>query len=787
VALTTSSTTVYYVALAPTRLKGYQIKVTSVDPNSARPGSQHVLDSENEVNSPDSILYIGSQSAAPVIAWSDKSFKVLKINVLGKKGITTINVEKHGEEDIKRISVLAPNVGKALAHFIVSYHTEKSHWAEVYHIDLIKGTIAKAYDLPKLGGPGAFSVSTIDANVYFTRHGAQEISLVSSTSHGILEKWPLIFKGVVDVPNPAPIAHAISEVVSKGPSNFAIRSVLTLTSGDVELVQNGVHTWIRSESLSGITRAAWAELPQPEDLAKALESESHSNFVSAYIHRVVRHVGDLKYLPGWLQNIPKRVLSSFIATEPTAIITTDTFGFRKLIIVATDSGRVAAIDSGSQGQILWNIQAVELEKGTVWDITDIPVQEGMAWLISKDPKKSIVVDLNGKIQSNYKFDSVLPGHQVVPAMGRTKSSLITVSPDGIPDSKPLEGVENNTNVITRKADGSLVGWTIKPGKNKKPVKVWDFVAPHGYTLDLVSSRPGHDPVASIGRALGDRNVLYKFLSPNLLLLGCLNPTSSSALVILLDSVSGQILHTTEHNAIDITKGISATLSENWFAYVLQSDPALAKPEIGPLTPKSSLLIISELFESSIPNDRGPLGPSSNMSSLDSVYSPHVVTASYVIPTTLQHLATTSTKQGITPRSILAYSPSLAALLAIPISVLSPRRPVGRDPTPSEREEGLFRYSPLLDFDPRWTLSHKREVLGIKGIISTPTDMESTSLVFSYGDLDIFGTRVSPIGTFDMLGKGFGKVQLILTVAALAVGTGILAPMVSLFSCTTAIM
>ena len=55
-------------------------------------------------------------------------------------------------------------------------------------------------------------------------------------------------------------------------------------------------------------------------------------------------------------------------------------------------------------------------------------------------------------------------------------------------------------------------------------------------------------------------------------------------------------------------------------------------------------------------------------------------------------------------------------------------------------------------------------------------MESTSLVLAYG-IDIFGTRVTPSAAFDILGKAFNKLSLVATVAALAVGVFVLAPMV----------
>ena len=93
-------------------------------------------------------------------------------------------------------------------------------------------------------------------------------------------------------------------------------------------------------------------------------------------------------------------------------------------------------------------------------------------------------------------------------------------------------------------------------------------------------------------------------------------------------------------------------------------------------------------------------------------------------------------------------------------------------------EGLVRYTPTIDFDPKWYLNHQREVVGVKNVITSPALIESTSLVFAYG-LDIFGTRLSPSFSFDILGKDFNKFQMLATVAALAVATFVVAPLVSM--------
>ena len=143
------------------------------------------------------------------------------------------------------------------------------------------------------------------------------------------------------------------------------------------------------------------------------------------------------------------------------------------------------------------------------------------------------------------------------------------------------------------------------------------------------------------------------------------------------------------------------------------------------------------------------------------------------------MTVTQTRQGITSRQILATLASSRAIVAIPLSMLDPRRPVGRDPTPAEAEEGLLRYVPLMEFDPKWIITHQREVLGIRQVITNPALLESTSLVFAFG-LDIFGTRVTPSLAFDILGQDFGKLQLVVTVLALGAGVAFLAPMVGLY-------
>ncbi|KAH0559446.1 hypothetical protein GP486_004036, partial [Trichoglossum hirsutum] len=297
----------------------------------------------------------------------------------------------------------------------------------------------------------------------------------------------------------------------------------------------------------------------------------------------------------------------------------------------------------------------------------------------------------------------------------------------------------NVTVIVRGSDGEVRGE--RYAENGVATTAWEFAPSAGERITELTVRPLHDPVASIGRVLGDRSVMYKYLNPNLLLITTVSDAETKATFTLLDSVSGNILYTTTHYGVDTSRPIVSTMSENWFVYSFWGD--VVDPSGAPTSrpsPKGYHLIVSELYESPIPNDRGHLGSATNFSSTHA--PPFVKPQAYLIPAPLSALAVTSTRQGITSRQILAFLADTHGIIAIPRVVLNPNRPVDRDPTPAEAEEGLVRYQPALDFDPKWVITHKRDVVGARKIITSPALLESTSLVFAYG-VDVFGTRVAP--------------------------------------------
>ncbi|KAH8914866.1 DUF1620-domain-containing protein, partial [Atractiella rhizophila] len=91
-------------------------------------------------------------------------------------------------------------------------------------------------------------------------------------------------------------------------------------------------------------------------------------------------------------------------------------------------------------------------------------------------------------------------------------------------------------------------------------------------------------------------------------------------------------------------------------------------------------------------------------------------------------------------------------------------------------EMLIPYDPVIPPEPRWIVSGPSQVLGVEGVVSAPSRLESTSFVLAYG-ADLFLDTVAPSQPFDILSDSFNKHQLVGTIAGLMLGVGITRPMV----------
>ncbi|KAG9252541.1 uncharacterized protein F5Z01DRAFT_676019 [Emericellopsis atlantica] len=760
----------------------YSLKITSLDTLTGTRVHDWNVGTKGEVHKPEDVMFVGANSVAPILAWTDSSLSKLNVHVLGAKNKLQ---EIPLASDTTAASIHAPHKPNSQPHFLVHTKSTGGNRAEVYHINLKNAQITKAYELPHLKADSAFSVSSEGANVYFVRVAEDEVIITSSDGPGILARWLLKKEHQLK-----PV-QAVSEVIRKpGGDEFALRSAALTADEQWVMVRNGEKDWTRHEGLSGAVAAVWAEIPEAADLAKVLEEEAHTrNPMSAYIHRVKRHASDLQHLPAWLQSVPSRFMESVFgdgAARKEEGLVRDSFGFNKIIVLATRRGRFYGLSTGGRGEVIWSSLVFPQKGHEELNVKGLVYHDGPSSTVIVSGSKGEYAEINAATGEVLQLATVGTAADVASTAyvkGSNGHWLLSLGPDGNAVSDmTVESAPNDTLVIRSEDQKILKGIRfVRDGDSVSRQDIWQHQVLPGQQIVEIATRPLHDPVASIGRVLGDRQVNYKYLNPNMIVVAVIDDAASTLVIKTIDTVSGQVLSSQSYDGVDTTKDVSCTMAENWHVCSFFGQFTLTDGTNRQV--KGYQVVATDLYESPSPNDRGPLGDAAEFSSLNPVDTPTgaplpwVVTQSWVTSQPLTHLAVTSTRQGIANRQIMALLPESQAIAAIPRQAVDPRRPVGRDPTAAEMEaEGLMRYHPSLEIDPRSIITHERDVLGVKGILASPAIVESTSLVIAYGG-DIFGTRVAPSGAFDILGRGFGKATLIATVLALFGGVMFLAPMV----------
>lgn len=755
-ALATAPKQVYYISRSAGIISGSKTKIVILDIATGKQVKDYSLSMDGEV-----VPVNGKTTVIPTenqfIVASEKPYKTLKFNVLGMTKVSTITLEDKGEEIVSIKVHFAAGIGvRTRPHFLVHVTTKSKQWAEIYHINSNTAEVTRAFSLPATSETSAFFLIANAGKVFITRVTNTEVLVYSTESHGELARWPRKTLGLGYSSSHAPV-WAVAEVAAKDDAKPAIRVAVVSPEGSWYLARNGDTQWSRPEMLAYADLAAWSDDVELSALAQELRTDS-SDPVTAYISRLSRHIKELLSMPAWLTSLPQRL---FAPTDDSA--KRQTLVGSKSIILKTSRNQLFSVDA-VHGKVDWHTNLAKTVPGGS-SIKSLTTQEGRVTMYTSHGGVIVVNATTGHVIEQ--LPGKIAAERLIELPGSPASTLLKIDHAGVPhlasDLSPSTPAEGNS-VLTLGNKGEVLGWTV--GTDIK--KIWTFKPSKGNAIQL-SLRPEHDPIASIGKVLGDRSVLYKYFTPNLALV-----TSMSADVVtfdLIDAVTGSILYSSAYAGVLPSYPISSIISENWLAYTFTS----ADPETKAVTTR---LIISELYESDVPNDRGALSSKTNYTSFgaDAITRPHVLSAAFSLTEPITNLTVTQTTQGITTRNLLAYLPGSQAIVSIPRYILDARRPKDRDANAAEQEEGLFRYQPNLDLDPKSFLSHSREVFGIQQIMTTPTLLESTSMVFAFGH-DIFGTQAAPSQTFDILGKSFKRGQLLATVVALYFGVLAVRPLV----------
>lgn len=428
--------------------------------------------------------------------------------------------------------------------------------------------------------------------------------------------------------------------------------LLVVTEGSSVLCYNENYVlWSREESLASITASEFLELPEQkmwtqmaDELDETVSQQAAETPASRYLRRLRSHIQDLGKLPGWfvshftgmygstLESGDQRIStleaqSCWLNLTDPEILYRDNFGLRKLLISVTKNGKIIAQDTSQRGKIVWSRYApfysfkeLHVVRAASVKLPPIIVAIGSV----SDP---IEGEATGFIRLN-----ALTGDNYISTIPEAEDFFEAIVTTTIDVDKvlylPIEEPEERTHLLaifeantervyiypdttaardrftaeflpkfyfSAENEKGMKGFKVVEGYrgSLKVVPVWNFILPKGEEI-LTSSKPqSHEKVALLGRALGNRNVLYKYLNPHMVSL--VTKQGSSLKVRIIDSVKGSILYETVHENVDTeTNKVHIIQSENWFVYHFWSNDSKAK---------GYQAAVLELFEGKHENER----------------------------------------------------------------------------------------------------------------------------------------------------------------------------------------
>ncbi|KDO31298.1 hypothetical protein SPRG_03914 [Saprolegnia parasitica CBS 223.65] len=514
--------------------------------------------------------------------------------------------------------------------------------------------------------------------------------------------------------------------------------------------------WIRDEALAYVTKAYWVTPAGVEEQA-------------------------LSVIPSFTEELAlegKKLLHFFqtLGASPakTASETSQFFGFSKLLILSTSTGKVYALASET-GDIVWSRYVGRDHRlvvtrdhpafGAGAELLLVGADSRLTWIDAEDGRV-LASEAPTDAANKDTYVVLLPKqkhHEMTEAVARRVVGVVDASLD-VALYPPSSAVPDAFYFYRyNKAAHAFEGFHLD--ETKTATLVWSVVLPTDESIVAQSVQAEATAIESSVTITGDDSLLVKYLNPHLFGVATLD-AHNVLQVSLIDAVSGRIVHRAKH--AQVAPSVQMVQSENWLVYTFWS-----------LKTKRTELVSVALFERAIgARDLNPwVRPvwADSKSSFDAK-APYVLQKSFIFPSPVSSLGATLTARGITPQFVLVGMAN-GQIFKLARNIIDPRVPEG-PPTPEQQEEGLVQYSPYIQVlaQPFSMVSHNQTLQKLEAIVSAPANLESTSLTFAFG-LDLYYVRLAPANAFDVLPSDFNYELLLLLIAGFvggAYGTKLLA-------------
>ncbi|KAL6624715.1 hypothetical protein ACP70R_032036 [Stipagrostis hirtigluma subsp. patula] len=581
--------------------------------------------------------------------------------------------------------------------------------------------------------------------------------------------------------------------------SHGFRALVVMEDHSLLLIQQGEVVWSREDGLASVVDVTTSELPVEKDGVSVADVE-HNLF---------------EWLKGHMLKL-KGTLMLASADEVAAIqalrlksseknkMTRDHNGFRKLLIVLTKAGKVIALHTGD-GRIIWSnlLPSLRASRSDVmpsalriyqWQVPHNRVMRqnpsilivGKAGPESSAPGVFSIIDsYSGEELNSMRLDHSVA--QIIPLTLKDSSEqrlhlivdsnshahLYPRSPDALNvflheiSNLYFYSVDIQKNAIRGYSLQESCGFNLGDEYCFSMKELWSIIFPSDTERIAISeTRKMNEVVHTQAKIIGDHDVIYKYLSKNLVFVATLSPKAAgeigsalpeeaSLVAYLIDAVTGRILHRVTHHGAQ--GPVHAVVSENWVVYHYFN-----------LRAHRFEMAVIEIYDQSRADNKDflklVLGKHNLSAPITSYARPEVMvkSQSYFFTHSVKAMAVTQTAKGITSKQLLIGTIG-NQVLALDKRYLDPRRSV--NPTQQEKEEGIIPLTDSLPIIPQSFVTHSHQVEALRGIVSIPAKLESTTLVFTYG-IDLFYTRLAPSRTYDSLTDEFSYALLLITIVAL---------------------
>jgi len=519
----------------------------------------------------------------------------------------------------------------------------------------------------------------------------------------------------------------------------------------ISITPRGNLMFVREEGLASLHKIQMVGMGVYEDRFEVHKPAYAGNMfdpqllVQNFVSRIKRHISLLQSL---VLAVTDFRLSG--ASEDNPGVVGDKFGLRKVIVGVTRQGKMYGLDSRT-GNILW--QKMFPGEGTALHIqrdgrTDNDLAQAI--LVYKHTRSTFYIltfnPVTGTVTSDQASPLELDQALLLPELPHDNTRpLLLVGKDSSATVFPSSAISYLASApkmfVVTEREGKLTGnlVTVVDGEVSLTA-VWSMVAP-GTKILAIRTRRAEEKVHSAGRVMADRSVLFKYMNPNLALVMSEGLDSSSKIFItvqVVDMVTGKVFFSATHKKV--LPPFHAVHSENWAVYSYFNDKA-----------RRTELVSLEMYEGK------EQGNATIFSSIENTVVPLVERQAYILPLSdVMAIEETITSKGITTKHLLVAS-SKGSVLDLPLHMVDPRRPALSTPA-HLREPGIPPYTPEIPVPHESLLNYNKSVEKIRGIVTSPSGLESTALVLVYG-LDLYGSRVAPSKGFDLIKDDFEHLMI----------------------------